>query len=103
MWKALSINLTKVQGIMCAVIVRRLRNHKWKPSDIEKISRKAIRRCEEALKDEDRLQAVATDAAMMHANGTEDATIQEMAEAAFVIHAVEIADDFNRSKVAEWN
>lgn len=103
MWKALAINLSNIQGLMCAVIVRRLRDHKWPPKQIEQIARKALDRCEAALKDDDRLQSVAQDAAMMHARGTEDATIQEMASAAFVICAVGIADDLNRSRVAEWN
>lgn len=103
MWKALSINLTEVQGLMCAIIVRRLRGYKWTPKQIESIAYKAMGKCEAALKDEDRMQEVAQDAAMMHAKGTEDASIQQMAEAAYAVCAIGIADDLNRSRVAEWN
>lgn len=103
MWKALAINLTDIQGLMCAIIVRRLRDYEWPGSEIESISEKAIERCAEALGDEDRLQKVARDAAMMHMNGSKGNAIQEMASAAFAICAVRIADDLNSARYAEWN
>lgn len=103
MWKTLAINLTEVQGLMCAIIVRRLREHKWTPEQIEKVAIKATTRCELSLSDENKLHSVASDAANMHARGTCKETIQQMAEAVFAVSAITIADDFNRSRVAEWN
>lgn len=101
--KAIAVNLSNVEGLMCAVVVRRLRDHGWPMKKIESIADKAIERFAAALEDRDRLEEVSRNAAMMHIGGSNDTAIQQMAEAVFAICAVAIADDIHGAQYAELN
>lgn len=104
MWKALAIDIGKSQSLMAAVVVRRLRdNYKWKHSEIESVADKAIASIERRVEDETMLAGLAKDAAVMHSGGASNENIQTMADAAFAIIAVQVADDLHRSRVAEFN
>lgn len=103
MFKTVAINLSDMQSLVCAVIVRRLRDMKWTPDDIERVADKAIDIINKAVNDEDSLADVAKDAANMTAGGTSDENVQTMVRAAFAIIGVKIADNLHRSRNAEWN
>jgi hypothetical protein len=101
--KALSINLNESQDLMCAIIVRRLRDLRWPADEVSRIADKAIDIIDEKVKDESVLSRLAHDAAMMHASGASKGMVQQMANALYAVIAVKIADDLNRSRVAECN
>jgi hypothetical protein len=101
--KALSINLNETADLMCAIVVRRLRELRWSASDVSGIANKAIDIIDIKTKDENILSSLAHDAAVMHANGASKAMVQQMANALYAVIAVKIADDLNRSRVAECN
>lgn len=104
MWKALAIDIGHSQSLMCAIVVRRLRyHHKWTPSLIEACADKAIAIIDKKTGNEEMLASLAKDAATMHSTGSSDKCIQTMADAAFAIIAVQVADDLHKSKVAELN
>jgi hypothetical protein len=101
--KALSIDLNVSQDLMCAIVVRRLRELRWTPKEIESSAEKAIVRIERVIKNEDVLSELAKDAALMHAGGAGDKMVQQMANALFAVRAVTVADDMHKSRVAEFN
>ncbi len=101
--KALLIDLSVSQDLMCAIVVRRLRELRWTPKEIESASEKAIDRIARVISDEDALAGLAKDAATMHATGAEGKNIQQMANALFAVRAVTVADDMHKSRVAEFN
>jgi len=104
MWKALAINIGESQSLMAAVVVRRLRDqHKWTPREIETVADKAITLIERKAEEESMLASLAKDAAIMHSGGASTENIQTMANAAFAIIGVQVADDLHRSRIAESN
>jgi hypothetical protein len=88
---------------MCAIVVQRLIEKEWDRSSISEISDAAMESCLKWLGDDEVLAGVAANAAIMHAAGSEQKTIQEMATAVFAIKAVGIADDLNRVRAAKFN
>lgn len=101
--KSLAINLNQAQDLMCAVIVRRLRDLKWSPGDVSRVSEKAIDIIDKKVSDESTLSRLAEEAAVMHANGSSKEMVQQMANALYAVIAVKIADDLHRARVAESN
>lgn len=102
--KMLSVDLNEAYDLMAAVVVRHLGDDfKWTPSQIEAIADKALDAIMKKMENEDILQVVAKNAAMMHAGGASDKSIKTMANASFAIIAVKIAEGLHRSRVAELN
>lgn len=103
MFKTVAINLSDMESLVCAVIVRRLRDKRWTPEQISQIADKAIDVIRRAVTNDDSLTEVAKDAANMSAGGASDENVQTMVKAAFAIIGVRIADDLHASRNAEWN
>lgn len=102
-WGAFAIDLEDAHDIMCAIIVRSLRDAKWPVEEVQNMTSQLVSTITDRLSDESFLFAVAQDAATMKAHGASDSQTTVMANAAFAILAVRIADSVIAKRVAQMN
>ncbi len=102
-WSAFALDLEEAHDIMCAIVVRALRDAKWPVEEVQNMTSQLVSTISEKVGDENFLFAVAKDAAIMKSHGASDKQTEVMANAAFAILAVRIADSVIAKRVAQMN
>lgn len=99
----LSISLNEAHDLMCAIVVRFLRDNDWSAGEVEAAAPRTVSRLAQVCENDDFLAALAKDAAVMKMGGASDEQVRVMANAGFAIRAVRIAEDLNRGRIASMN
>lgn len=97
----IKIDAEEMTDLLCAVLVRRLRELKW-PAD------EASRTADKALKMVfDRMETIqvqaAQDMGLIAAGGGSEGMMQTIARAVFAMEGIKIADELNKSRIAGMN
>jgi len=102
-WSAFALDLEDAHDIMCAIIVRSLRDAKWPVEEVQNMTGELVSMIADRLNNEDFLTCVAQDAAVMKSHGASDKQTTVMANAAFATLAVRLADSVIAKRVAQMN
>lgn len=97
----IKIDADEMTDLLCAVLVRRLRELKWPSDEASRAADKALKMVFDRIED---IQVLAAqDMGRIAAGGGSEEMMQTIARAVFAMEGIKIADELNRSRIAGLN
>lgn len=97
----IKIDSEEMLDLLCAVLVRRLRELKWPAAEASRAADKALKIVFDRL--EDIQVAAAQDMGLIAAGGGNEQTMTIIARAVFAMEGIKIADELNVARIASMN